>query len=110
MDSFMMEVREERGERDGQKRNRRDHQKKQNFLGKKFFVNKIGLFGSYVREQQTEESDVDILVEFSKPVSLEFFDLKEYLESVLNKKVDLVTVRALKPTMKERILKEVRFQ
>ena len=80
-----MEVREKRGERDGQKRN-------------------------YVREQQTEESDVDILVEFSKPVGLEFFDLKEYLESVLNKKVDLVTVRALKPTMKERILKEVRFQ
>lgn len=80
------------------------------FLEKKFFVKKIGLFGSYVREQQTEESDVDILVEFSKPVGLEFFDLKEYLESVLNKKVDLVTIGALKPTMKDRILKEVRFQ
>ncbi|MDQ0298438.1 putative nucleotidyltransferase [Salibacterium salarium] len=79
-------------------------------LQEKYHVSKIGYFGSYAREEQTKESDIDILVEFSKPIGLEFISLKEYLEQELNLKVDLVTVKALKPQLKEAVLKEVIYQ
>lgn len=81
---------------------------KQEDLKRQYSVRKIGVFGSYARSEQTTESDVDILVEFSTPVDLfEFIGLKQYLESLLGKKVDLVTVKALKPQLKDRILSEV---
>jgi uncharacterized protein len=80
------------------------------FLFREYSVCKIGLFGSYVREEQTEKSDIDILVEFYCPVGFEFIELKDYLESLFNKSVDLVTVNALKPYMKQEILSEVQFQ
>ncbi|MCD6384660.1 nucleotidyltransferase family protein [Candidatus Sumerlaeota bacterium] len=78
-------------------------------LSEKFKVKEIGIFGSYVRGEASEGSDVDILVEFYSPIGWEFIDLKEFLEEILGNKVDLVTVRALKPRLKEKILKEVVF-
>lgn len=80
------------------------------FLAQKYNVSKIGIFGSYAREKQTADSDIDILVEFSQPVGLDFVELRDYLESLFNKSVDLVTVNALKPFMREEILNEVHFQ
>lgn len=79
-------------------------------LAEKYNVDKIGLFGSFARGEQTEDSDVDILVEFTEPVGWEFIDLKDELEEILGKKVDLVTKNALKPQMKNDILKEVIYQ
>jgi predicted nucleotidyltransferase len=76
-------------------------------LKDKFKVKEIGIFGSFVRGEESEESDVDILVEFSEPIGWEFIDLIEFLERILERKVDLVTVRALKPQLKDKILKEV---
>jgi len=76
-------------------------------LEDRYKVKKIGIFGSYARGEQRKTSDLDILVEFSEPIGWEFVDLKEYLESILDMKVDLVTVRALKPQLKDRILQEV---
>ncbi len=76
-------------------------------LSEKFKVKEIGIFGSYVRGEDVKESDIDILVEFSEPVGWEFIDLNEFLEEILDKEVDLVTVKALKPQLKDRILKEV---
>ncbi len=81
-----------------------------NYLTEHFFVSKIGIFGSYVRNDHSDESDIDILVEFSRPVGFEFIDLKDYLESLLKKPVDLVTINALKLYMKEEILNEVQYQ
>jgi predicted nucleotidyltransferase len=78
-------------------------------LQEKFKVKEIGIFGSYVRGEESEESDVDILVEFSEPVGWEFIDLKEFLEEILGRKVDLVTVRALKPQLRDKILKGIIF-
>lgn len=83
---------------------------KKTFLAEQYHVSKIGVFGSFARNQQTDTSDIDILVEFSRPVGFEFFDLKDYLESLFNKSIDLVTVNALKPHMKNEILSEVQFQ
>ena len=80
------------------------------YLSEHYHVKKIGIFGSYARNDPSEDSDIDILVEFSRPVGFEFFDLKDYLESLFKKPVDLVTVNALKPYMRDEILNEVQFQ
>lgn len=76
-------------------------------LRDKYFVKDIGIFGSVARGEQTAESDIDILVEFSEPVGFfAFLDLENFLSGTLGKKVDLVTKRALKPAVKNQILKD----
>jgi predicted nucleotidyltransferase len=73
-------------------------------------VAKVGLFGSYVREQQRKRSDIDILVSFNRDIDLfDFLDLREYLEKRLHHKVDLVMESALKPAIGKRILSEVEY-
>jgi len=77
-------------------------------LRSRFKVKDIGVFGSYVRGEQRKKSDVDILVEFEEPVGFfEFIALEDYLGDLLGVKVDLVSKKALKPRIGERILKEV---
>ena len=78
-------------------------------LPDRFSVERIGYFGSYSRNEQTDKSDIDILVEFRKPISWELFDLKEFLENELNIKVDLVSSRALKEQLRDSILKQVQY-
>lgn len=73
----------------------------------RFKVKQIGIFGSYMWGENIRTSDVDILVEFYEPIGWEFIDLKEFLEKILGISVDLVTVKALKPRLKDAILKEV---
>ncbi|MGI1658303.1 MAG: nucleotidyltransferase family protein [Desulfitobacterium sp.] len=79
-------------------------------LEERYSVKKIGVFGSYARNEQTEHSDIDLIVEFTRPIGLEFIDLKLYLEEIFDRKVDLVTPNALKPQIKENILREVSYQ
>ena len=70
-------------------------------------VRRLGVFGSVARGDYTQSSDVDMLVEFSKPVDLfEFVELRDFLSDMLNVRVDLVTKSALKPLIKEQILKD----
>ncbi len=77
-------------------------------LESKYGVKEIGIFGSYVKDEQTETSDVDILIEFEKPLGLlEFVGLKNYLSDLLGVNVDLVMRKALKPGIGERVLGEV---
>jgi len=79
-------------------------------LSEKYGVKRIGVFGSYSRNEQRIDSDVDVLVEFERPVGLmTFVRLQEYLEELLGIKVDLVTRGALKRRIRERILKEVKY-
>jgi len=66
-------------------------------LADKYKVSQIGVFGSYIRGEQGEKSDVDILVEFKEPIGLKFTELAEFLESILGVKVDLVSKGAVKP-------------
>ena len=79
-------------------------------LEKRYSVKKIGVFGSYAQNEQNEDSDIDLIVEFTRPVGFQFVELKLYLEEILNRKVDLVTPNALKPQIKENILREVSYQ
>ena len=76
-----------------------------------FGVSRLGLFGSFVRNQQNENSDIDILVEFTlgKKTANRFLDLAFFLENLFHKKVDLLTPEALTPGMKTRILGEVKY-
>jgi uncharacterized protein len=77
-------------------------------LRERFKVKTIGVFGSYVRGEQTPKSDVDVLVEFEEPIGLfEFMDLEFFLSDTLGIKVDLVSKKALKPNIGKRILEEV---
>ncbi len=74
---------------------------------KKFGVRSISLFGSIARDQARKRSDVDLLVDFERPIGLfEFARLKHYLEELLARKVDLVTPEALRKELRENILKE----
>ncbi len=68
----------------------------------------IGIFGSYARGEATAGSDIDILVEFSRPIGFfKFLELEEKLAGWLGAPVDLVTKAALKPHIGQNILKEV---
>ena len=80
---------------------------KLDFLQSAYHVRGIGVFGSVARGDNTEERDIDILVEFSEPIGFfKFIELEEFLSTTLGKKVDLVTKEALKKTIKEDILSE----
>ena len=86
----------------------KQHKSELNSLG----VVKIGLFGSYLREEQSEKSDIDILVEFAP--NKENFDnymaVYDMLEKMFsNEKVEIVTTNGLSPYIGPRILKEVRY-
>lgn len=75
----------------------------------KYNLKSMALFGSVVRNEVTEKSDVDILVEFSKPIGLEFVLLADELEGILGVKVDLVTPNSLKPKMFELIKRDLQY-
>ena len=76
-----------------------------------FGVQRIGLFGSYLRGEQGPESDIDILVEFREGMKTfdNYMELKFFLEELLGCKVDLVIKEAVKPRMRPYILKGVRY-
>jgi predicted nucleotidyltransferase len=77
-------------------------------LKDRYNVKELGVFGSVARGEDTESSDIDVLVEFSQPIGMfKFIELENYLGEILGKKVDLVTKKALKSTIKNDILKEV---
>ena len=66
-------------------------------LEKKFHVCSIGIFGSIVRNDFSENSDVDIIVDFSQPIGIEFIDLADLLEEKFHEQVDLVSKKGIKP-------------
>ena len=77
-------------------------------LANKHKVKTIGVFGSYVRNKARRGSDLDLLVEFSEPVTLiDFIRTENYLSSITGLNVDLVMKDALKPRIGRRILEEV---
>ncbi len=78
------------------------------FITERFGIRSIGLFGSWARGEASDASDVDLLVDFDRPSFDAYMDLKFYLEDLLQRRVDLVLRRALKPLLRDRILGEVR--
>lgn len=76
-------------------------------LKQKYPLKSLALFGSYSRNEQTAESDVDLLVEFNEPVGIEFIDLLLEIEAILDKPVDLVTKKSVSPRLKAYIEKDM---
>ena len=79
------------------------------FLSEKYNVSKIGYFGSFSRDEQHENSDIDILISPNEPLGWVFFDIQHLLEKELGLKVDLVSDKALKKQLRSIILKSVKY-
>lgn len=78
-------------------------------LLKKYSIKRAGIFGSYANGMETDVSDIDVLVELGPEIGLlKFVEIKLDMEDILNRKVDLVEYKALKPRLKDRILSEER--
>jgi len=77
-------------------------------LADEFNVKKIGLFGSFARGRQTGKSDIDIVVEFSKPIGFKFINLCDYLEKKLGEKVDILTPAGIQGIRLKHIAKDIR--
>ncbi|MEO5911873.1 MAG: nucleotidyltransferase family protein [Pelobium sp.] len=78
-------------------------------LNEKFNVQEIALFGSFARNEGNINSDLDILIKLNKPLGLKFLSLIHFLEMHLKEKVDLVTEKAIRPSMRAKIIEEAIF-
>jgi predicted nucleotidyltransferase len=72
-----------------------------------FGVKRIGLFGSSAKGIQREDSDVDLVVEFEKPIGLKFIELSDYIEKVLGKKVDILTPAGIKSIRVKKVAENI---
>lgn len=73
-------------------------------------VKRLGIFGSYVRGDQREDSDVDILVTFEEPISLlKLVNFENYLQDITGTKVDVIPEKSIRPELRENILNEVSY-
>jgi predicted nucleotidyltransferase len=76
-------------------------------LANKYGVLSIGLFGSITRKDFTANSDIDILIDFSRPIGMDFINLADLLEARLQRKVDLITRDGIKPHYFEAIKEDL---
>jgi len=77
------------------------------YLAREYGVSVVGIFGSYVRGEEAEQSDLDLLVEFLRPISLlELVGAEIYLSEILGVKVDLVPKRDVRAELRDSILEE----
>jgi uncharacterized protein len=76
-------------------------------LEEKYKVKNIAIFGSFTRGEQTEESDIDIIVDFTEPIGLLFIHLSNYLENILGITVDLIALDGIKTNRKNYIMKSL---
>jgi predicted nucleotidyltransferase len=82
--------------------------KQRDYLSSEFGVEKIGLFGSVAAGTDNDSSDIDLVVEFSRPMGLKFIRLVEYLEGILGRKVDLVTRDGLENIRVRKVADDIR--
>ena len=83
-------------------------QEKHPYLAAEFGVSRIGLFGSYAKGQSDETSDVDIIVEFERPIGFRFVELVDYLEKLLGRKVDVLTPAGIQNIRIERVGRSIK--
>ena len=77
------------------------------YLRDNYGVKRIGLFGSFAKGIQREDSDIDILVEFEKTVGFKFIELAEYFEKLLGKKVDILTSEGIKSIRLKKVARDI---
>ena len=77
------------------------------YLAAEYGVKRIGLFGSFASKTADDESDIDLLVEFHEPIGLRFMELVDYLETLLGRKVDVLTPAGLQGIRVKRVAKNI---
>jgi len=77
------------------------------YLVSKYGVKRIGLFGSYAKGKQTENSDIDIVEEVESPIGIRFVEFAEYLEEVLGRKTDILTPEGVRGIIIKRIAEDI---
>ena len=82
-------------------------QEKHSYLATEFGVSKIGLFGSYAKGQSGDTSDVDLIIEFERPIGFRFIELVDYLENLLGHKVDVLTPAGIQNIRIERVARSI---
>ena len=82
-------------------------QEKHPYLATEFGVSKIGLFGSYAKGQFDESSDVDLVVEFERPIGFRFVELVDYLENLLGRRVDVLTPAGIQNIRIEQVARNI---
>ena len=79
------------------------------YLQQEYAVKSMGLFGSFANDTYSDSSDVDIMVEFEHPIGWQFFKLEKYLETMLQRKIDLVSREALREHIKPLVLSKILY-
>jgi len=77
-------------------------------LNSEYGVKRIGLFGSYAKRTQTEDSDVDVVVEFERPIGLKFVEFCDYIENLLGRKTDILTPAGISGIRIGRVAESIR--
>ncbi len=77
------------------------------YLMAKYGVKRLGLFGSYAKDEQSEDSDVDLVAEFERPIGLSFIEFAEYIEKILGKKADILTPEGIRRITIKRIAQDI---
>ena len=77
------------------------------YLGKEFGVSSLGLFGSFARDQAGEDSDIDLVVDFERPIGLRYMELADYLEALLGRKVDLLTPAGVQSISRSAVAEDI---
>lgn len=77
-------------------------------LSSEYGLRKVGIFGSYAKDLQNHKSDIDIIVEFERPIGLKFIEFSEHLERILQNKIDILTLAGLEGIRNKRIAQEIK--
>ncbi|MDP3732569.1 MAG: nucleotidyltransferase domain-containing protein [Candidatus Omnitrophota bacterium] len=78
------------------------------YLRDNFEIKRIGLFGSFAKGQESAASDIDVLVELKKPIGLKFIVFAEYMEKLLSKKVDILTLEGIKSIRLKKVANSIK--
>lgn len=77
------------------------------YFAREYGVKKMGLFGSYAKEIETEQSDIDVFVEFDRPIGLKFMEFGDCLEKLLGRKTDILTPAGIKSIRLKHIARDI---
>lgn len=78
------------------------------YLNSSYGVRRVGLFGSFAKGEQSEDIDVDILVEFERPIGLKFMELAEYFEGVFGRKTEILTTEGVRGIRIKRVAEDIK--
>ncbi len=77
------------------------------YLSSEFGIKRIGVFGSVAKRMEREESDIDLIVEFDRPIGLKFMSLAEYMEKLFGRKVDILTKDGVRNIRVKRVSRDI---